>query len=392
MDMSSGGTITSIGARSGHTHPASDVDALAASAITAQGQILAGTGQGTYAPVSPGPDGYAIVADSTADAGLAYAPVAALEHDHTQNESHNSPDTDASALALHHTLGDGEFQAAAGNHTHTDIFPVGGIIPFAGISAPSGWLICDGSVVAETQYPLLAAICGATYGTAPAGMFRLPDLKGRLPVGLSQDSSFNSMGKTGGSATFALLKEHLPSHDHTIPSHGHTTAQHTHTIANHQHSIEQHRHTTPNHSHDLSETTTGDHGHSVGVTLSGDGTHQHDTRITDVTGVRGSSSGQLANRLSTNTGNSTASSGHSHTLTVSQTSTGDHTHSVSVTSSGSGDSGYTSLTSNAATISPEQASVTVNVSDATVSGSTGSGTAVPVMNPYMTLQFIIKAA
>jgi hypothetical protein len=32
------------------------------------------------------------------------------------------------------------------------------------------------------------------------------------------------------------------------------------------------------------------------------------------------------------------------------------------------------------------------VSDATVSGSTGSGTAVPVMNPYMTLQFIIKAA
>lgn len=35
-----------------------------------------------------------------------------------QSKTHGSPDTDASAAALHHTLGTSAFQAAAGNHTH----------------------------------------------------------------------------------------------------------------------------------------------------------------------------------------------------------------------------------------------------------------------------------
>jgi hypothetical protein len=36
-----------------------------------------------------------------------------------QSKTHASPDTDASSTALHHTLGTGANQAAAGNHTHT---------------------------------------------------------------------------------------------------------------------------------------------------------------------------------------------------------------------------------------------------------------------------------
>lgn len=44
---------------------------------------------------------------------------AAGNHTHTQAQSHNSPDTDTATTALHHTLGTGANQAAAGNHTHT---------------------------------------------------------------------------------------------------------------------------------------------------------------------------------------------------------------------------------------------------------------------------------
>ncbi len=40
-------------------------------------------------------------------------------HTHTQAQSHNSPDTDAAPTSLHHTLGAGANQSAAGNHTHT---------------------------------------------------------------------------------------------------------------------------------------------------------------------------------------------------------------------------------------------------------------------------------
>lgn len=36
-----------------------------------------------------------------------------------QANTHQSPDTDAGTSSLHHTLGTGAFQAAAGNHTHT---------------------------------------------------------------------------------------------------------------------------------------------------------------------------------------------------------------------------------------------------------------------------------
>lgn len=39
-------------------------------------------------------------------------------HTHTQSQSHGSPDTDTATTALHHTLGTGANQAAAGNHTH----------------------------------------------------------------------------------------------------------------------------------------------------------------------------------------------------------------------------------------------------------------------------------
>jgi hypothetical protein len=43
-------------------------------------------------------------------------------HTHTQSESHNSPDTDTSASALHHTIGTGANQAAAGNHVHPGVY------------------------------------------------------------------------------------------------------------------------------------------------------------------------------------------------------------------------------------------------------------------------------
>jgi hypothetical protein len=37
----------------------------------------------------------------------------------SQINTHENPDTDASATALHHTLGTGAYQAARGNHTHS---------------------------------------------------------------------------------------------------------------------------------------------------------------------------------------------------------------------------------------------------------------------------------
>lgn len=49
-------------------------------------------------------------------------------HTHIQSESHNSVDTDSSTTAIHHTIGAGANQAAAGNHNHSSSYsPVGHI-------------------------------------------------------------------------------------------------------------------------------------------------------------------------------------------------------------------------------------------------------------------------
>ena len=52
----------------------------------------------------------------------------------------------------------------------------GFIAPFAGSTAPAGWLVCDGSAVSRTTYAKLFAVIGTTYGEGDGNStFNLPD-------------------------------------------------------------------------------------------------------------------------------------------------------------------------------------------------------------------------
>ena len=55
------------------------------------------------------------------DSGYNHSSFALAVHRHNQDQSHDSPDTDTSETALHHTLGTGAYQSAVGNHTHTQV-------------------------------------------------------------------------------------------------------------------------------------------------------------------------------------------------------------------------------------------------------------------------------
>lgn len=62
------------------------------------------------------------------------------------------------------------------------LMPTGVILPFAGNTAPSGWLACDGSAVSRTTYASLFTTIGTTYGTGDGSTtFNLPDFRGRFP-------------------------------------------------------------------------------------------------------------------------------------------------------------------------------------------------------------------
>jgi len=66
--------------------------------------------------------------------------------------------------------------------------PVASIIPYGGPTAPAGWLLCDGSEVQTSEYSELFDVIKYTYGDSATllglGTFRLPDLRGRFPLGV----------------------------------------------------------------------------------------------------------------------------------------------------------------------------------------------------------------
>lgn len=112
--------------------------------------------------------------------------------------------------------------------------PAGIVMPFAGSTAPQGYLLCDGSAVSRTDYADLFTAIGTTYGSGDGSTtFNVPDLSGRVVLGVSQS---HALGTTGGEATHVLTEQELPAHSHTVPAHGHanditaTTPQLSHTI------------------------------------------------------------------------------------------------------------------------------------------------------------------
>lgn len=97
--------------------------------------------------------------------------------------------------------------------------PAGIVMPFAGSTAPQGYLFCDGSAVSRSTYATLFAVIGTTYGSGDGSTtFNVPDISGRVVLGRS--SSY-SLGSTGGSSTVTLTTQELPSHSHVIPQHTH---------------------------------------------------------------------------------------------------------------------------------------------------------------------------
>jgi microcystin-dependent protein len=126
--------------------------------------------------------------------------------------------------------------------------PIGAILPFAGSNVPTGFLLCDGTELLIEKYNQLYSIIGTTYnGSSPlqgasGSTFRLPDLRGRFPLG--RDNMDNgeqvqsstgavvdggggnadripgvepdTLGGTGGGSGYTLSVSNLPNHEHSM--------------------------------------------------------------------------------------------------------------------------------------------------------------------------------
>lgn len=97
--------------------------------------------------------------------------------------------------------------------------PAGIVMPFAGSVAPEGWLLCDGSAVSRSEYADLFTAIGTTYGVGDGSTtFNVPDLAGRVVIGVSDN---HALGSTGGEASHTLTESELPEHKHNVAGHTH---------------------------------------------------------------------------------------------------------------------------------------------------------------------------
>lgn len=130
-----------------------------------------------------------------------------------------------------------------GSNLTTTPVPVGSVMDYAGVAAPSGWLLCFGQAVSRTTYSALFAVLSTTYGVGDGSTtFNLPDARGRVVAGqddmggtsanrLTTPLNGDTLGAVGGAESVALSIAELATHNHTFSD----TATTGNASANHQH-------------------------------------------------------------------------------------------------------------------------------------------------------------
>ena len=115
-----------------------------------------------------------------------------------------------------------------------DFVPAGTMAPYPNPSAPSGWLLCNGETIgkpgsgANHQDDALETLFNVVKGMEPntgledfasGDTVELPDMTGRIPVGIDVASSnvpdLNTLGATSGDGTVTLTEGQLAKHGHT---------------------------------------------------------------------------------------------------------------------------------------------------------------------------------
>jgi microcystin-dependent protein len=181
---------------------------------------------------------------------------------------------------------------------------------------PAGYLFCDGTLYPTATYPSLFSIIGTNYNIVgdAAGYFRVPDLRGKTPLGTGQDVyqglTNRSLAEYVGEELHVLGTSELGLHTHSQGTMQTETQAHGHTATTNQYDL--------NHTHSYTEypNSGSDNGPSGGGTSAGQnnaGTgaaqeslyHNHNSTM-------GDNIGDHTHTLTTGTGDGVTDTGHNN--------------------------------------------------------------------------------
>ena len=193
---------------------------------------------------------------------------------------------------------------------------IGIIADFAGPTAPSGWLICDGRLISRTTYAKLFAVIGEYWGAGDGTTtFRLPNTAGRSLLGPGTVTDQSGLPYTFG---FTQMQGYAYAYinQNALPNITLTT------------------NTQGNHTHIAGMSGEGSHTHVVDAV----GDHQHGTAVpystpsfTAIFPVWNTGLGSIypaTDPAGAHTHTMQPAGFHTHSITVY--ATGDHAHSVSL--------------------------------------------------------------
>lgn len=82
---------------------------------------------------------------------------------------------------------------------------------------PRNYACCDGAEVVISANQALYSLLGNQFGGSYPNTFKLPDLRGRTPVGIDYDSiGYNNQGTQGGLEAVVLSVQEMPAHTHGL--------------------------------------------------------------------------------------------------------------------------------------------------------------------------------
>ncbi|MEC0244590.1 tail fiber protein [Paenibacillus chitinolyticus] len=94
---------------------------------------------------------------------------------------------------------------------------VGEIRLFANGYAPRGWAFCEGQTLPINTNQVLYSLIGTVYGGDGVNNFKLPDLRGRVPIHVSPATP---LGQPAGEAAHTLTINEMPAHTHQVGASG----------------------------------------------------------------------------------------------------------------------------------------------------------------------------